>query len=179
MTPAVLQKAGLRPYFEMQDIRSKVNEGGVNVATALIETVTGIKINFSDVKVARVTTQAVVDYILKHPDVSDASYVIEQAKIRAEKFITAPQNQWMFAVSSEEEQKPSGGSKQERALAIYKEYVLESAKPLTRAELISKLCTDLEMTKAGAQSYVHMCQKELGQPQGGLIKSTRGRPRKG
>ena len=179
MTPEALERNGLRPFFEMQDVRAIIEAEGTAKATALIKDLTGITIKFVDITTARVTTQAVVDYIIKHPDACNGAYVVEQAELRARTHMTNPKNQWMFAVDSDEESKENGGlSKQDRAFAIYRKEVLESATPLTRAELISKLSSELDMTKAGAQSYVHMCQKQLGIPEGGLVKSTRGRPRK-
>lgn len=95
----------------------------------------------------------------------DIKDVYQLAQDRAGKFIS--ENPWIFASSDRTEgngqtrvvnpNAPKKGWKQEKAAEIY-----QSHKGKTRKELIEIFSKELDMTAAGASTYVHQMKKKFG-----------------
>lgn len=186
----------------VQAIRENIEGAAMPLKTALaiIEDIIGIvPDSVTDAREARVMAQrlAVQCYALDHK-VVDVHGLAEEARQYAKQYVSDPKRQWMWA--KEEIDQESGqpvkstaiegvtvqvavntdgkikkGGKQILVLELYKKHVLETKNSLSNQDFIQVVMRDLQMTKAGATTYAYNARKELGEPEGGMVKAKKGR----
>jgi hypothetical protein len=185
----------------VQSIREKIEGSAQPVVTAnaIIEDIIGTSQAITDVRVARVVAQRLAvkcheaGYHIVH-----VHEMVEEAVEYANKYTNDPSKQWMWtsedqAASSELKSEVKGvdvqvavdstgkikkGGKQVLVLELYKKHVLEAETPMTNKEFIEVVMSDLQMSKAGASTYAWNARKELGEPEGGIVKAKKGRKAK-
>jgi hypothetical protein len=163
-------------------------------AGAIIDTMIGIIPPIDDARYGRVLAQRIAVLIDEHayilPNVQD---IVTAADVYARKYITDPNKTWMWATADAEAaadaqpvvvdgvvtQPASGkikkGGKQVLVLDLYKAHVLEAETPLSNQEFVQVVMKELQMSKAGATTYAWNAKKELGEPEGGIVKAKKGR----
>lgn len=189
----------------VQDVRKLVENGTTTPiadASSFLESVFCLKdVQFATNIEARVVTQAmVIATIEQHCVIGDAVALLQQARDKCVAHMTNPTMQWAFkqdAIKAEEEDAPmefagvianvsikadgtlKKGGKSKVAEALYQEKVLDAAKnggiPLTNQEFVQLLVDKVDMTKSGATTYAYAVRKKLGDPEGGIVKSKKGR----
>jgi hypothetical protein len=186
----------------VQAIREKIEGSAQPLKTALavIEDIIGaVPHPVTDVREARVMAQrlAVKCHELDH-HIIDVHGVAEEAAAYAKQYVADPTKQWMWVsedavaviegkthvegvtvqVATNAEGKIKKGGKQVLVLELYKKHVLETTPPMTNQEFIQVVMKDLQMSKAGATTYAWTARKELGEPEGGIVKAKKGRKAK-
>lgn len=181
-----LEALGLRRCFEIQDVRKQIDDSGIWRAEEMILKLTGKEMKFTEKEhhLARVTVQAIVEFILKFPEVEDGEPILAYATRRAAAYVGDPANAWAFATSLREQAegevdkaKPHH-NKRQAIFDLYKEKVLNAETPLSRAQLVEAIAIAVRITKAAAQRWTGICEDELGSPAGGLQRSKFGRKKK-
>jgi hypothetical protein len=186
----------------VQSIREKI-EGAAQplvTANAIIEDIIGaVPYPITDVREARVMAQrlAVKSHELNY-QIVHVHEMVEEAAAYAKTYIADPSKQWMWtsedqAAATELRSEVKGvdvqvavdstgkikkGGKQVLVLELYKKHVLEAETPMTNKEFIEVVMSDLQMSKAGASTYAWNARKELGEPEGGIVKAKKGRKAK-
>lgn len=186
----------------VQKVRSLVENSMLpcNTASQLILDLTGVMVTFDDPTKARITAQIVVESVLKERGILDnQEELVHQAVDRATRFREDPSHAWFYAaevaqakvenvqqvvegvelkVAVTSEGKIKKGGKQVLAAELYKLHVLEADTALSNQEFIALLMKELQMSKAGATTYAYTVRKQLGDPEGGIVKSKKGRKAK-
>lgn len=186
----------------VQAIREKI-EGSprpLEIAHAIIEDMIGaVPFKMTDVRTARVVAQriAVGIHALDYR-VVDVHGLVDEAVEYANQYTNDPKKQWMWTsedqaaavelhtevkgvdvqVAVDSSGKIKKGGKQILVLELYKKHVLEAAEPLSNKDFIAIVMADLQMSKAGASTYAWNARKELGEPEGGIVKAKKGRKAK-
>lgn len=168
----------------IQAVREIVGETDTCVkASKLIRSLLSLEVSFTDSDVARVTSLAIAEAIVKVEGViADEAVLYAQAVERAEKHMNAPANRWMY-VKPEAESGPvetksiegtelnvvikadgriKRGGKQQVAEALFKVHVLDSETPCDNACFVKILMKEAGMSLAGARTYAHNCRKANG-----------------
>lgn len=186
----------------VQAIREKIESSvrPLTTACAIIEDIIGVvPYNITDAREARVMAQrlAVRCHELKH-NVVDVHGVAEEAFNYAKQYVADPKKQWMWVtddttqdstqpakstaiegvtvqVAVNADGKIKKGGKQVLVLELYKTHVLEAENPLSNQGFIQVVMKELQMSKAGATTYAWTARKELGEPEGGIVKAKKGR----
>lgn len=186
----------------IQAIREKIESAAqpLKTALAIIEDIIGaVPHPVNDVREARVMAQrlAVKCHELDHKLI-DVHGVAEEAASYAKQYVADPSKQWMWVseesiavlegkthvegvtvqVATNADGKIKKGGKQVLVLELYKKHVLETTPPMTNQEFIQVVMKDLQMSKAGATTYAWTARKELGEPEGGIVKAKKGRKAK-
>lgn len=186
----------------VQAIREKI-EGSAQplvVAKAIIEQMIGAAPDLPDVRFARVLAQRIAVLLVEQEHhIVDVHGLVEAAVVYAKKYTTDPNKQWMWVVEDTATAtevsttiegvqtqvavnavtgKIKKGGKQVLVLELYKKHVLDATPPMTNQEFIQVVMKDLQMSKAGATTYAWTARKELGEPEGGIVKAKKGRKAK-
>ena len=171
----------------------------LTAAKKVIHDMLGVDIEFKEARRARLTAMKVAELIViaKH-HIEDTQAVVDSADAYVTKFMADPDRQWMFAeaestasgkpttsqavvegIETKVEVKADGsikkGGKQVLVAEMYKKNVLEATTPMTNQQFIALIVKDLGMSKAGATTYAYNAKKELGEPEGGIVKAKKGR----
>lgn len=176
------------------------NDNPVSTAIKLIHDVLGLNVSFTDARQARIVAMGVVESLVKSNLLCDeAEDVFAMAQQRASAFISLPQNQWMWADEQAIEQAGNvctvvegidtkvgvnangtikKGGRQVIVAEMYKKHVIGKIPPMTNQEFVQLLMKELGMSKAGATTYAYAVKKELGEPEGGIVKAKKGRKAK-
>jgi len=170
-------------------------------AEDLIFQLLGVKVVYEDQKKARFVAMKVAEEAWKvNHKIDDEQMFLHDVEVKIDAFMTNPNNAFMFVkpesysaeptemkavvagVDTEVAIKKDGsikkGGKEVLARELYKKHVLESNEPLSNQGFIAVLIKDLGMSKAGATTYAYNCKKALGEPEGGIVKSKKGRKAK-
>lgn len=186
----------------VQAIREKIETAAqpLKTALAIIEDIIGaVPHPITDAREARVMAQrlAVRSYEMEHKLI-DVHGLAEEAAAYAKAYANDPKKQWMWVteeaaqaeegkthvegvtvqVATNADGKIKKGGKQVLVLELYKKHVLETTPPMTNQEFIQVVMKDLQMSKAGATTYAWTARKELGEPEGGIVKAKKGRKAK-
>lgn len=130
-----------------------------------------------DAFVVRMTAQALVEAMVRAGESFDPTMAIILAGERARKFRNNPANKFMFEqdvgtvkdftvtkdvagvkVEVKADGKIKKGGKQEAADALYQEHVVNGGK--SSSEFLEVLMKQLDMTKAGARTYMYNSKKK-------------------
>lgn len=167
-----LTKFKIRPWFELQDVRTYIDEHGTVGASDIIFELLDIRVEFKDVLFARTTTQGVVDHLVKRGMDQSAIEIFEAAKDRAYEFITNKDNKWMFVntdsmfippieepVIVEKQSTTRGAMNIELAKSLYQKYVIEQQ--LSPSDFITLMCENYQITPEAARNWIYRCKKAL------------------
>lgn len=190
---------GTSPMTAVAAIRDRIDNASVKSTEAekIIFEILGVEVHYENEDKARLVAKAVGEEAWKaNHNIDDAELFLRKCETRIDGFMNNPRNAFHFvkpeyaAVQGEMKQVVEGidvqvqvkedgsikkGGRQILALELYKKHVLESKTPVTNQQFIAILVKDLDMSKAGATTYAYNCKKELGEPEGGIVKSKRGR----
>jgi hypothetical protein len=163
-------------------------------AGAMIDAMIGTIPPISDARYGRVLAQRIAVLIVDHNfKIASVDELVKEADVYARKYINDPSKAWMWATADAEAavdalpvvvdgvvtQTSSGkikkGGKQVLVLDLYKAHVLEAETPLSNQEFVQVVMKELQMSKAGATTYAWNAKKELGEPEGGIVKAKKGR----
>jgi hypothetical protein len=163
-------------------------------AGAIIDAMIGTTPAIDDARYGRVLAQRIAVLIVEHGfKIASVDELVKEADVYARKYITDPNKTWMWATADAEAaadaqpvvvdgvvtQPASGkikkGGKQVLVLDLYKAHVLEAETPLSNQEFVQVVMKELQMSKAGATTYAWNAKKELGEPEGGIVKAKKGR----
>lgn len=170
-------------------------------AEDLIFQLLGVKVVYEDREKARFVAMKVAEEAWKvNHKIDDEATFLHDVEVKIDAFMTNPRNHFMFVkpegysaepvemkaivtgVTTEVAIKKDGsikkGGKEILARDLYKLHVLESKEPLSNQGFIAVLMKELDMSKAGATTYAYNCKKALGEPEGGIVKSKKGRKAK-
>lgn len=165
----------LSAAMAVQDVRELVESSAdpLNTAQQIINNLVPTVVTFSDPIEARMTAQFLVDSALKLGDKYDPTDALKKAADRIA--YHREHNPWFFykkdhstvattteiksgvAVEVKADGKMKKGSKQVIARALYAEH-----KAKTNAEIIAIFMAELDMSKAGATTYLYLMKKESG-----------------
>lgn len=187
----------------VQAIREKIEESSrpLDIANAIIEDMVGVvPFKMIDVRLARVVAQRIAVGIHELGyRVVDVHGLVTDAVEYAGKYVNDPSKAWMWVsedtasaaevsttIEGVETQvainaatgKIKKGGKQVLVLELYKKHVLDATPPATNQEFIQVVMKELQMSKAGATTYAWNAKKELGEPEGGIVKAKKGRKAK-
>lgn len=167
-------------------------------AAGMIEDMVGVVPEIKDARHGRVMAQRIAVMIdAQDHKLTDIGVMIEDADKYATTYLNDPSRAWMWASEPTAEEvaavstniegvtvqvavnadtgKIKKGGKQILVLELYKKHVLEATPPLSNQEFIQVVMRDLQMSKAGATTYAWNAKKELGEPEGGIVKAKKGR----
>lgn len=162
-------------------------------AGAIIDTMIGVIPPIDDARYGRVLAQRIAVMIdAAGYKVACVNELVAAADVYARKYINDPNKAWMWVVDAEAAvaQAPvvvdgvvtqavpgkiKKGGKQVLVLELYKAHVLEAETPLSNQEFVQVVMKELQMSKAGATTYAWNAKKELGEPEGGIVKAKKGR----
>lgn len=190
----------------IQEVSVLVDESSnpTKAATKAIHDMLGVDVTFTEPRHARLTAMKVAELIVvaKH-HIEDPNDIVAQAQEYTKNFLVNPRYKWMFAesdvvtsssgIAAEKKAIVEGietkvavkadgsikkGGKQILVAEMYKKNVLEATTPMTNQQFIALIMKDLGMTKAGATTYAYNAKKELGEPEGGIVKAKKGRKAK-
>ena len=152
-------------------------------AAKFIKSVLSLDVKFEDNDVARVTTLAVAEALVKcKGEVGDEVELYDHAVARAKKHMAA--NPWMYAkpegvtragmetkaviegidtkVAVRKDGSIGRGGKQILAAELFKKHVTDSTTPCDNACFVRILIKELKMTLPGARTYAHNLRKQAG-----------------
>lgn len=153
----------------------------VDLARQHIEAITGVDYKFDDITHAKYTVLYVIDAILNSKEGErDYNKIVSDSFVRADSFLKAESNQWMFTsaeaakaeatadvkvsdeatvqVQTTNEGKIKKGGKKVIALELYRETVLKEG--TSANDFIKLLMERADMSEGGARTYYHICKKE-------------------
>lgn len=152
-------------------------------ASEIVKSLLGVDLSFPTAEHAVITTQAIVQSIVKNDfKVDSIEDVLANAKDYAEKFITNPKHQYFFAkevtaetatevavvegldvkVAVKADGKIKKGGREILAVALYEKFVKNAEVPLDNQGFIAVLMKELGMSKAGATTYNYNMKKKFG-----------------
>lgn len=190
---------GTSPMTAVAAIRDRIDNATIKSTEAekVIFEILGVKVHYENEDKARLVAKAVGEEAWKaNHEIDDVAVFISACEARIDKFMTNPHNAFHFVkpeyttVQGEMKQVVEGvdlkvevkqdgsikkGGRQVLAAELYKKHVLETKEPVTNQGFIAILIKELGMSKAGATTYAYNMKKELGEPEGGLVKSKKGR----
>lgn len=189
----------------VQQVSERVMDDANPVAHAeqLLHDILGASVSFKDARVARLTAAKAAELTIRADHkIEDVDALLNQASNHVAKFLADPKNAWMWAeaettsfgapvavtkavvegIDTKVAVKADGsikkGGKQVLVAELYKKNVLEAETPMTNQQFIALIVKELKMTKSGATTYAYNVKKELGEPEGGIVKSKKGRKAK-
>jgi hypothetical protein len=175
------------PSRAIQSVRDRVARAvqagnpETTAASKFIMDLVGVEVTFTSANRARLTALAIAEEAVnKQGVIADADEFIKVCTERADKFVSDPNNQWMFAATDEAEPRKSAvvdgistavavhpdgkikrGGRQILVNELYTKHVLEAETPLTQPEFVNLLMKEMHMTKAGARTFGHNAKKAL------------------
>lgn len=156
--------AGVRLFLE-----SKPEEKQVQATHDFMYEVFGMRVDFTDRTVARLTAQYVIDAVGQNRyDIGNAPQVIADAQAKATALYTNPANAWMFATGESsssftvDSDVPKAPKKNKGTASkdLYDVHVKNAVAPLTNIEFVHLLVKELGMTTSGARTYAYNCYKD-------------------
>lgn len=169
----------------IREVRGKIERSSSETAGAsnIIKALLDLDIKFDHPDKARVTALSVVQQVIEALDNTVVPEdVLVKAKRRADDFVDAPNNAWMFVkeaiagpavgeqtalidgISTKVAVRSDGsikkGGKKILAREIYLQMMAISA-PVVKTEFQNRLMADVGMTKAGARTYTQDLDKEF------------------
>lgn len=192
---------GESPIRVMQNVRDSIDTNPKPLARAIemVRLMTGQERQYDDIQFARFVAMKCGEEAMKlKGQIPDPEAFLVDIEASTKAFLESPKNGWLFVkatavIPTEQKEVVEGldvkvavkkdgsikkGGKQVLAAELYKKHVLEAAKPATNQEFIKVLEKELGMSKAGATTYAYNCKKQLGEPEGGLVKAKKGRKAK-
>lgn len=173
------------------DIREWLDDGDCCYnANKLVRDLTDCEVKFDDNLYARIFAKKLVQLIYRNSFVveEDIDELVERMHIETCEFVNDPKWSFLKSVADEDspvkaqtvqivegidlkvavkvnekgEQKIKKGGKQVLAAELFKKYVLDAAEAVSNSEFIKILMKELNMTKAGANTYSYNLRKEHG-----------------
>lgn len=155
--------AGVRLFLE-----SKPEEKQVQATHDFMYEVFGMRVDFTDRTVARLTAQYVIDAVGQNRyDIGNAPQVIADAQAKATALYTNPANAWMFATGESsssftvDSDVPKAPKKNKNAVAtaLYLQHIKNALTPITNGEFVNLLIKELDTTRSGARTFAYNAKK--------------------
>lgn len=162
--------------------RLRDSQTPVELAKDMVFKVTGQAVTFTNKFVAMLTAQYLIEQLVKHKELFKADIALAVALQRAEAFYTNPNNQFHFAetkvggysaaatetkvvagvsVEVKADGKFKKGGKQAIAFEMYRKHVIDGG--MENKQFVELLMSELQMSKAGATTYLYLVKKQHGQ----------------
>jgi hypothetical protein len=206
-TEAAFTHLGLHTTCATAAVQLARDKLGDNVSTILsksvemIHNVLGLDVTFANAREARlVACKAIELAVQANHIIEDPEALVATAREKITKFLGNPDNAWMWAeaeaspgvattqvavvegldtkVAVKADGSIKKGGKQVLVAEMYKKNVLEAETPMSNQQFIALVVKELKMSKAGATTYAYNAKKELGEPEGGIVKAKKGRKAK-
>jgi hypothetical protein len=207
-TKHAFERLGLDPSCAarvVQQVSGTIGDSADPIAAAkkMLHDLLGVSFDFKDARSARLIVARAAEMMVRADHkVDDIDMLLKAAGDHIANFLSDPKHAWMWAeaettsfgapvaekkafvegIEMKVDVKADGsikkGGKQVLVAEMYKKNVLEAETPMTNQQFIALVMKELKMTKSGATTYAYNVKKELGEPEGGIVKSKKGRKAK-